>query len=277
MGLTSFTERRYGAYQDKPQKVHQIQVNRRRYMRNFIWGLVSVAAGAGVLYMLSLPQVRAREGFQILEGLSVFNVILGIGQLVAVAIILAGGLRVAENLVYWLTRRSERIVFYDVGFAWQKGKAAPVKYSWGALKTFRQGGKGWYAGKRPIVQWGRHTIIMRDQNTFNIVPAHGDFRLFVERVGPFIAAETGPRIGEAIRAGRKVKVAKHLTVADKGLLVGKTAIPWNRLTIDIHPQKLVIKQLEKGGKYKPVHTVAISNIQNPGGFLEFVEGALQSH
>ena len=253
-------------YAQKPELLFEADVDRRRYLRRLIWLIFAIAAM--IAARLALRETVQEE--------NVDGQILDIGQFIALILAAILAIRAAITLGRFLTTRSEKIRIFDRGFAWQIGKTQH-KYSWGQLKTFREGVQTFSIFGRPLVQLGAHTMRMRDGKTFRISARHGDTRAFVRAVRPVIADITGTIMGRALRENRSVQLNKTFTLAPKGIVAGNHKIRWSALDIRVRRGKLAVRELNKKGKFKTVKTFKTRNIDNLAGFLDIAESVIQNH
>jgi hypothetical protein len=196
-----------------------------------------------------------------------------------VGVLLVGLLlvRVIVNWWRWRTRHDETIRVYDQGFVWQRDGES-YKYAWNKLLTIREGGRGLYLGRLPLVQWGAHTLTMTDKQVFRFRPHHGDMRAFIRVVRPYAADVTGTRMGRILRQEKPVRLHPRLVAWPGGLAVGRREIHWSLLDVDIQRGRLVIRaRKENNGKYRTVRSYPIHAVDNVGGFIELATVTIENH
>lgn len=263
---------RRGLFQDdKPRLLYQTVIDRKTYTRRLRWTIIGMLASGGVWYMLGLPQIQDAVGaFGLLPPWAEIALLNG-GRLVALAVLIFSGAHTATNLVLALRRRTERVRFFDRGFTWQRHGQADAKYAYNAIKTYVEAPRDWRFRKKPVLQWGRLTLNMRDGSTFHVTPAHGDMRLIAARIRPYIAEEIGTRMGQMLRAGKSFRVHKAIAVTPDGLVIdGKTRIAWKQLTAKVDKTTLMLAVLKDGTPH-PVKQVPTREVQNLAAFMELVE------
>lgn len=245
--------------------LYEVTIDRRAYRRRFVRLLIILLATALAWVALGLA---AEQG-------GVDETALAVGQLAAAAILLLAGIRALVNLERWLTRPSETIRFFNKGFLWERG-GEKAQYGWGKLNTFREGGRGLYIGKRPLLQWGAHTLLMNDKRLFKILPRHGDLRQIARVIRPYAAEVTGANMGRRLRQEKPVRIHPRLVVWPGGLQVGKKEYPWGVLHVAVNGGRLVIRAREKG-KIRTVRRFGTHTVDNLGGFMELATATIRTH
>src|SRR5690349_18329134 len=130
------------AIPQKPKLLYQVVIERRKFIRRFVWSLLAAVAaiGAGV----ALNEAAGR-------GLVDANVVQA-GNIVSLVVAVLFGLRALVNLWRGLRQRTETLRIFDKGIILQIPKGEQ-KIGWSQVVAFREGGNGIYLGKRPVVQW----------------------------------------------------------------------------------------------------------------------------
>ncbi len=250
----------------KPQLIFRAAVVRRAYWRRARFALLALAAVMLGMVGLRLARDAAAADLALLD--------LGFVAAVAAAALLS--LRAALNLARWWRRRDETLAFFDQGFVWTRA-GKQHKYSWGKLAVLREGAGGLYLGRRPLVQWGAHTLTMTDGQVFRVTPLYGDLRRFARAVRPLAAAVTGARIGRTLRQERPVRLHPKLTVWPGGVEAGRREIPWQDLGVGVKRGRLVIRAKGETGRFTTVRRYRISRVDNVGGFLDLAAVTIRTH
>jgi hypothetical protein len=252
---------------DPPKLLYRAEVYRRRYSRRLFRLLLGVGAAAGAYWALAYA---ARTG------VAVDSRLLDIGRLVAA--VLAGYLTVlfGLNLYRTLTRRNERVQVFDKGLTWRTGRTVE-KFGWSQVETFREGASGIYVGKRPLLAWGKHEIILEDGDRFTFSHRQGDTRRFASVVRPYIARVTGAHMGRTLREEQPVKLAKGLVLYPGGIEARKKEIPWSQLSVRVRNRRLQIRQRGSDKVYKTVTSFPISRVDNLGGFMELTAQVIENY
>ena len=252
----------------KPRLLLEAQIERRLYWRRFRFSLLVL-----VVVMLALVALRLAGG-RITDQLS--PAVLDVGRLAALVLSILLFLRVMVNLSRWLTRRDEHIRIFDQGLMWSRNGSAR-KYGWDKLRVLREQGHGLYLGKRPLVQWGGHTLKMADGEVYRFAPYHGDLRQFIRVVRPFAAEATGERMARMLREEKPIRLHPRLTVWPGGVEIGKQELPWGLLDVRVSSGRLMIRQRDDKGKYRVVRRYPVGQVDNVGGFLELATTTIQTH
>lgn len=252
--------------QDKPRLIYGASVQRGRFFRRFLRAafLVLVVAAA----YLALGEASAR-------GLAA-PLLLDVGKLAAV--VLAGLLSVRGlfNLVMALVRRNESVRFYDKGLLWTRG-GNPHKYPWHQLVAYREGVRGLYLARWPLLQWGQNTFVMADGQTFRYGQRFGDTRAGSDAVRRYAAYVTGVHMGRTLRAEQPVRLHPKLTVYPTGIESGQQDVHWSEADVQLDGDRLVIRRLEPDGRFKTIGRYALHDVDNVGGFLELAETTIRNH
>ncbi len=252
--------------EDKPRLIYGASVRRKRYFNRFGRALFLVLVVAAAY--LALGEAAARGLAQPL--------LLDIGRLAAV---LLGGLlsvRGLYNLVMGLARRSESLRVYDKGIVWSRG-GRQHKYAWHQLAAYREGVRGLYLARWPLVQWGSNTLVMADGQQFRYGQRFGDTRVGAEAMRRYAAYVTGVRMGQTLRAEQPVKLHPRLTVYPTGIESGKHDIHWSEVDVQLDGDRLVIKRLEPDGRFKTVSRYPQHEVDNVGGLLELADATIRNH
>ncbi len=250
----------------KPKRLYQVIIERRKYMRRFVWSLLATVAGLGAFFALEEGKGRGMADATLLQA-------GGIISLVAAGLF---GLRTLANLWLGLRRRTETLRIYDKGIVLERPKGEQ-KYSWSQVKTYREGGHGLYLGKRPILQWGGLRLKMQNGEKLVLGGQYGDLRLIGSILRKYAAHVTGIQMGQALRAEKPVKLNRRLTVWPGGVEVGKQEIPWSELEVQLKQNRLTILRLNQKGKFKPVRRYSVQQVDNVGGFIEVATATIRNH
>lgn len=254
----------------KPKLILQAVVERKPYFRRFRLSMIGFLAALGALYALN--EVWKRD--------LIDEWIVNVGWLVAVVVAGLLFLHAVVNLMRGLTRHPEALRFYDKGFAWVRN-GQQHRYAWSKIRTFREGGRGLYLGRRPLVQWGAHTLTMVDGQTFRITPRYGDLRRVAAAIRPYAAEVTGTRMGRLLRQGkdkpRPVRLHPRLTIWPGGVEIGKREIPWSALDVRVQNRRLAIRAKDAKGRFKIVKRYPVHTVDNLGGFVELATSTIRNH
>jgi hypothetical protein len=248
----------------KPRLLYQITIERSRYRKRALLLLLLVLISAGAWFALGLPQAAAADSRAV-----------NIGRLTAAAIILLASIRLVINLVRWRSHRSETLRLFDRGFTWIRG-GTEYQSSWSKVHTFREGGRGIYLGQRPLLQWGAHTLLMQDKQTFKLLPRHGNLRQLTRLLRPLIAEPTGIRMSRRLRRELPIRIHPKIVVWPGGLEIGKDEYPWETLRVGMTKQRLMI-EARQNGKTRRVGRFGSHSIDNLGGFLEVAQTTIRTH
>ncbi|MFN8371715.1 MAG: hypothetical protein U0694_02400 [Anaerolineae bacterium] len=241
-------------------------MERKRYFRRFTLAFIAALACAAAWFALEQAGTR---------GL-IDPALLGIGQIVSLVVLALFAARALVSLLIWLRRKNESLRMFDQGFTWTQGKDT-YKSSWHKLVSFREGARALRIAGRPLVQWGAHKLTMHDGRVFEFSSAHGDPREFARAVRPYIAEVTGTRMGKALRAEKPVKLHPKLIVWPGGLEIDKLKIPWTELDVKVGGGRMTVFQLNKNGKFKPVHHYPVPRIDNISGFVELATSTMRNY
>lgn len=245
--------------------IYETAIKRSHYFRRFMWLLLAIASTVGAYAALREATLRG----------IVSPVTLDIGK--AAAILLGGFLAVRAfyNLILSLTRRSETLRFYNKGFVWTQGNRA-YKYKWTELARFREGARGIYLFKRPILQWGAHVLEMDDERVFRFTSKHGNPRAFVRIVRPYAAYVTSVKLSRTLRQDRPVSLHPRLTIYPGGVEAGKTEIHWSVLSASVKNGWLLVQRIERRS-LKTVRRYPVHKVDNVGGFLEIAKSTQRQY
>jgi hypothetical protein len=248
-----------------PKLLLEITNTRRPYWRRF--RLLLVVFLVTLVAWFALEQAAAQVEIDPLA--------ISIGRLAAAAILLLTSIRAVIQFVRWRTRPDETIRFFNQGFSWESG-ATKARYRWEKIQIFREGGGGLYLGKRALVQWGGHTLIMDDKRIFRLRPRHGDLRQLARLIRPYAAEVTGIRMAQRLRAEKPVRLHPRLIAWPGGLEIHKKELPWAALHVAVKGRRLIIRAKENG-KVRTVGTFDIRKVDNLGGFMELATTTIQNH
>jgi hypothetical protein len=245
--------------------LYEVTIERRAYRRRFVRLLIILLATGLAWVALGLAAER---------GL-VDEWVLWVGQLAAALTILLVSIRMLINLIRALARPSERLRIFNKGFTLERG-TQKARYAWSALDTFRESGQGIYLGKRPLIQWGAHTLLMNDKRLFKLRPRYGDLRQIARVIRPYAAEVTGTNMARSLRQEKPVRIHPKLIVWPGGLQVGKEELPWGILHVAVKGNRLVIRAKQKG-KIRTVRRFDTHNVNNLGGFMELATTTIRNH
>jgi hypothetical protein len=251
----------------KPRLVYETSITRRKHGVRLRLQLIILLAAGGAIFALN----RA-----LAEVTTVDPLLLNIGLAAALLVFILIAIRALINLVRWFRRRDEQVRFFDQGFVWRIG-GTEHRYGWKSLRTLREGGSGIYIGRRPLVQWGAHTLTMRDGQVFKLTPAHGNLRLIARAIRPHAGAVTGDRMAQMLRAEKPVRLHPQLTVWPGGVEAGKHEIHWSQLDVVMQRRRLIVRSLNENGRFETVKTYRAASVDNLGGFIELVASTLPNY
>jgi hypothetical protein len=250
----------------KPKLLFQAVVTRQPHRRRFWFSVLIIAAALGAWYALDMAGKRGLVDTKLID----------IGWLAAAVVVALMTVRAFLSLFRMITRKNENIRFFDRGFSWTRGDEK-YQYGWGKVDVFREGGQGIYLGKRPLLQWGAHTLIMADGQVFKVTPVHGNLRRFARAVRPYIAEATGVQMARALRDEQSVRLHRKLIVWPGGVEIGKREIPWSSLNVGLQRNALVIQAKDTKGKFKTVKRYNVRSVDNVGGFVELATSTIRNH
>lgn len=250
----------------KPRRLLHLSVEKKTYWKRLRFILIMFLAVLAAWAVLEGSASLALEDPQLRN----------IGRLVALFLMILLLLRIALAYFRWVTRPNESIQIFDKGLVWTRN-GETSKYPWAKVSVFREGGRGLYLGKRPLIQWGAHTLTMTDGQVFSMVPYHGDMRQYARIVRPLVAEVTGTRMGRSLRStARSIRLHPKLLLWPGGVEAGKEEIHWANLNVAMKKNKLVISKYEKG-KRKVVRRYAVHSLDNLGGFLELASSTILNY
>jgi len=252
--------------EEKPRLIYGVSIRRKRYFSRFARALFLVLVVVAAYFALGEAAARGLAN----------PLLLDVGRLAAV--VLAGLLSVRGlyNLVMGLARRSESLRIYDKGLLWSR-RGQKHKYAWHQLVAYREGARGLYLARWPLVQWGSNTFVMADGQRFRYGQRFGDTRVGAEAVRRYAAYVTGVRMGQALRSEQPVKLHPRLTIYPTGIESGKVDIHWSEADVQLDGDRLVIRRLEPDGRFKTVARYAQREVENVGGFLELADATIRNH
>ncbi|MBZ0289613.1 MAG: YcxB family protein, partial [Anaerolineae bacterium] len=197
------------AIPQKPKLLYQVVIERRKFIRRFVWSLLGAvtAVGAGV----ALTEAANRS--------LVDPNIVQVGTIVSLVVAALFGLRALVNLWRGLRQRTETLRIFDKGIILQTPRGEQ-KMGWSQVLAFREGGGGFYLGKRPLVQWGAHRLKLQTGKIFRVSSKYGDLRQLGAILRRYAAHVTGIQMGQMLRAEKPVKLNRSLTVWPGGVEVG---------------------------------------------------------
>jgi hypothetical protein len=254
------------AIPQKPKLLYQSVIERRKFIRRFVWSLLATVAAIGA--GLALNEAADR-------GLVDANVVQ-VGSIASLVVIILFGLRALVNLWRSLRQRTETLRIFDKGIVLQTRKG-DQKIGWSQVTAFREGGNGIYLGKRPLVQWGGHRLKLQTGKVFKVTGKYGDLRQLGAILRRYAAHVTGIQMGQTLRAEKPVKLNRSLTVWPGGVEVGKQEIPWSEVEVQLKNSRLTILRKNAKGKFKPVRQYNVKQVDNVGGFMEIATGTIRNH
>ena len=249
-----------------PRLVFQSTIQRKRYFRRFAWATLTSVAAIGAVVALDYGAGRNLVDRRLLWA----------GAVAGSALAVLYGFRAIVNLWRGLRRRSEDVLFFDKGFVWTRGKDQS-KYGWSQLESYREGGHGIYAGSRPLIQWGAHTLTTLDGRVFRVTPAHGSLRQFTEATRRYAARVTGTRMARMLREDEAIRLHPSLIVWPGGIQAGKVEIPWSKVEVRVRNGRLVILERGKSGKFHVIRRYNMSGIDNVGGLMDLATSTIRNH
>ncbi|MEO1443593.1 MAG: hypothetical protein AAFV33_24540, partial [Chloroflexota bacterium] len=279
--MVNYLEESQDAYQDKPRLIYRATADRSIYRKRVRRAVIGMLAGGGVFFMLGLPVVvNAILDLNLISigrlapGTFELGALVG-GRVVAMLILLISAARAIVNLIRYFNRRTEEVRFYDVGFVWIRGEESH-KYGWSAVKTVRENPRFFFIGKRPVLQWGEISFLMRDGETYKVTPEHGDLRGFLKRVRHYYGDEMGTRMGQRLRVNKPFKVHPELAVMPDGLVLNNEyQIGWEVLKVAVKKRQLNVAYMD-GDSIKVAAKLPAHEIDNLAGFLELVEATAET-
>lgn len=251
---------------DKPRLIYGASIRRKSYVKRCLRALLLTVVVAAAYLAL---EEAARRGLA-------DPLLLDVGRLVAV--VLAGllAVRALYNLALTLARRSETVRMYDKGIVWTHA-GQQHKYAWHQLETYREGARGLYLARWPLVQWGANTLTMTDGTRFRYNHRFGDTRPGTEAARRYADYVTGVRMGRALRSERAVKLHRRLTVYPTGIESGRHEIHWSEVDVRMAGNRLEIRRLDKKGRFKTVSRYARHQVDNVGGLLDLTGATMANH
>jgi hypothetical protein len=250
----------------KPKLLYQANIVRKKYIRRFVWSLLAAVAGLAAFFALEEGRARGMTDDMLLQA-------GGVISLVAAALF---GLRALVNLWHSLRLRTETIRIYDKGIISQTARGEN-KYSWSQLRTYREGGRGLYIGKRPLLQWGAHRLKMQNGQTLKLGGRYGDLRQIGAILRRYAARVTGIQMGQTLRAEKPVKLRRGLTVWPGGVEVGRQEIPWSEIEVQRKNDRLTILRRNAKGRFRPLRRYNVQQVDNVGGFMEVATATIRNH
>lgn len=249
-----------------PKLLFQAVITKQPYRRRFWFSVLIIAATLGAWFALDMAGKRGLVDANLID----------IGWLAAAAIVALMTVRAFVSLFRMITRKNETLRFFDRGFSWTRGDQK-YQYGWGKVDVFREGAGGIYLGKRPLAQWGAHTLTMTDGQVFKVTPVYGNLRRFARAVRPYIAEATGVQMARALRDDQSIRLHRKLTVWPGGIEIGKHEIPWSGLNVKLEKNRLILQSKDSKGKFKTVKGYAIRSVDNVGGFVELATSTIRNH
>jgi hypothetical protein len=251
----------------KPKLLFLTKVERKPYLRRFwFWLFLGIIAGGA---WFGVEEAVRR---QLIDG-----TIYSIGVIAALLLVTLAAVNTLLNLIRYLIRKNETARFLDRGFQWIRGKDE-YQTSWNRLESMREtNASGIYLGKRPLIQWGSHTLKMRDGKVFRFTPVHGDMRRFLRAVRPYVADVTGSRMGTSLREEQPVMITRGLTLFPGGLKAGNQEIPWAELDVRLQGNTLNVFRKNTKGDFRRVKGYDSRRIDNLSGFMEVVSSTIKNY
>lgn len=249
-----------------PKLIYEIQVDPKPFRRRFAWSALATVTTVGALIALDRAGQRSTLDPQLLF----------VGQGVGLVVLILFTIRTLQNLWRGITRKNERLRFYDKGFVWKR-EADEYKYGWPQLQFYRNSTRGLYLGKRPLIQLGAYILKMQDGKTFKITGAHGDIRAFASAVRRYVSYATGVHMGRALRQNEIVTLHPKLKVQSDGIFAGKEGVHWSDMDVSLSHQRLTIRRKDANGKVRKVRSYDTRSVNNVGGFMEVAVSAIQNH
>lgn len=250
----------------KPRLIFQTSVRRKPFFRRFAWAALATVAALAAALALDYSAGRG-----LLDAVTA-----NVGRAAGLLAALLFGLRALANLWRGLRRRDEDLRFFDKGFVWTRGQDQ-YKYGWSQLVVYREGGGGFYAGRRPLIQWGGHTLTMQDGRRFKVTGAHGNLREFARAVRRYAASATGARMARALREEKPARLHPKLTIWPGGIEAGSQEIPWAEVDVRLRNKTLVISRRAESGAFRVVRRYNVRKVNNVGGLMELVTATIPNY
>ena len=254
------------AIPQKPKLLYQVVIERRKFIRRFVWSLLAAVAAVGAGVALAEAANRGVVDVNVVQT----------GSIASIVVAVLFGLRALVNLWRGLRQRTETLRIFDKGIVLQTRKGEQ-KIGWSQVTAFREGGSGIYIGKRPLVQWGGPRLKLQTGKVFKVSSKYGDLRQIGAILRRYSAHVTGMQMGQALRAEKPVKLNRSLTVWPGGVEVGKQEIPWSEVEVQLKNSRLTILRKNAKGKFKPVRQYNVKQVDNVGGFMEIATGTIRNH
>jgi hypothetical protein len=250
----------------KPRLLFECTIERRPYIRRLLW---SVLAAVTALAAAGAFEVAAGQGL-------IDSTVQTIGTVAGVVALIWFGLRALRNLWRALRRQDETLRFYDRGFIWSR-RGQTFKYGWGQVASYRETWRGLRLRGRPLIQWGSFQLRMQDGKVFRITGKHGDLRQFSAAVRRYPARVTGVRMAQRLREELPVTLHRQLVIWPGGIQAGKEEIPWSKVDVRVRAGRVVVLRQDENGKYRPVGSYSVRNVDNVGGLMELVPETVRNH
>lgn len=247
---------------EPPRLLFESQTRRRPHIRRALWSLL--AALSGLTLVFAFEYVR--------KPMALPETLANVGKLFSLAVFAVFGVRAIFALGRAQRIKTESFKFFDKGFVWQRGKQAPIKYSYHQLTSWREA--------YTVTRWGQRGAIVfktKDGHTYSITPTHGRLNTYADMLRPILTELFGTRMARALRDGQQVRAHPKLTLAEQGLKVNGQAVRWRDVDVSIRKTKLIISKRAKSGRFTPISTFRLKDVENLGGFLDVALGAIQTH
>jgi hypothetical protein len=254
------------AIPQKPKMLYEVVIQRRKFIRRFVWSLLAAVTALAAAGALNVAE----------NGAPVDATVVQVGVIISLVVAVLFGLRALASLWRALRQRTETLRIFDKGIMLTTPKGEQ-KMGWSQVTAFREGGSGIYLGSNPLLQWGGHRLKLQNGKVFRVTGKYGDLRKLGGYLRRYAAHVTGIQMGQLLRAEKPVKLNRSLTVWPGGVEVGKQEIPWSEVEVQLKNNRLTILRKNAKGKFKPVRRYNVKQVDNVGGFMEIATGTIRNH
>jgi len=247
---------------EPPRLLFESQTRRRPHIRRALWSLLAALSGLTLVFAFEYVS----------RPLALPDTLSAVGKLFALAVFAVFGVRAVFALGRARRTTTESFKFFDKGFVWKRGQQAPQKYSYHQLVSWREA--------YTVNRWGQRGAMVfktKDGQTYRITPAHGRLNTYADMLRPILSELFGTRMARALRDGQTVRVHPKLFLAEQGIKADGQAVRWRDADVSVRQDKLVISKRNKNGRFTPIATLRLKDVENIGGFLDAAMGAIQSH
>jgi hypothetical protein len=259
-----------------PKLIYQAQTERAPHRRRTIFLLFAMTAIMVIYRIFVYIETQKIDNPNLADFLTENHTLITIGQIIALLVFIALIIRLIFSLRAWITLRNERVRVFNQGFTWERDGVLD-KYSWDKVRRYRRGARVWALFNRPMIKLGENSLLMNDKRIYKFTGRLGDPRQFDRAVSPIIADITGQRMGTALREGKSIKLGSRLMVTQSGIVAGKHKLAWDVADIELRGEKLILRRVQEGGKFKTVTTIPARYIDNLAGFMDVAESIIQNY